>query len=346
MKKSEIDLSPLQFNKTTKFIKEYYKITILIMSIVAVFLLCLFLYKKSITNNIILDVVTGDKEGAFFSKKCVNLSSKDKNLIKHLTTLFNNVSYYADKSVANISFLNFPKLSRYSKEKATIQEKKDFFIKSILPLIIKVNNSILQDKQALILLSNKMPKEELNDKDMIVFNKLSKKYKLKTKVNTLWDVVGSLNELNLRINTIPNSLVLAIAIKETGWGDSKFLQEGNSLFTEWVTNNQSEVVEPLKKDKLVNYNVRKYKDLYSSVEDFFVNINTGNVYKKFRDLRIKQLLGNKYNVLNLANTLDAYVQSNNYASSLKDIIRQNNLTQFDKYNSIDSSQKAICLYFS
>lgn len=347
MKKTEIDISPLQFNKIIKLIKKYYKITVLIGSICIIFFLCLMFYKNSITNNVILDVIQGNKQGAFFSKKCVNLSSKDINLINNLSSFLNNQYYYRDNnSVVNVNFVNFPKLSKKSENNATTQVKKELFIKMILPLIVKLNTIALQDKQKLISLRSKMPKEELNDNDMIIFNKLSYKYNLKTKVNTLWDVVSGINELILRINTIPNSLVLAAAIKETGWWKSRSLQEENSLFSEWELNNKNQGIQPLNKINRVNHTVKKYKSLYSAVESFFININSINVYKNFRNLRMKQNLTGKYNVFTLASTLDAYAKSGNDSSSLKDIIRQNDLTKFDKYNYIDYSQKEICLYFN
>ena len=40
-----------------------------------------------------------------------------------------------------------------------------------------------------------------------------------------------------KINTIPISLILAQSIIESGWGASRFAQEGNALFGQWTWKN-------------------------------------------------------------------------------------------------------------
>ena len=40
--------------------------------------------------------------------------------------------------------------------------------------------------------------------------------------------------LKIRMDEIPVSLALAQAAKETGWGTSRFAQEGNALFGQWT----------------------------------------------------------------------------------------------------------------
>ena len=37
-----------------------------------------------------------------------------------------------------------------------------------------------------------------------------------------------------KINSIPISLILAQSIIESGWGASRFAQEGNALFGQWT----------------------------------------------------------------------------------------------------------------
>ena len=46
--------------------------------------------------------------------------------------------------------------------------------------------------------------------------------------------LGDLSSLKIRMDEIPVSLAIAQAAKETGWGTSRFAQEGNALFGQWT----------------------------------------------------------------------------------------------------------------
>ena len=43
-----------------------------------------------------------------------------------------------------------------------------------------------------------------------------------------------LSTLKIRMDEVPASLTIAQAAKETGWGTSRFAQEGNALFGQWT----------------------------------------------------------------------------------------------------------------
>jgi Bax protein len=63
---------------------------------------------------------------------------------------------------------------------------------------------------------------------LLELNWLEKKYKqygVKSK---------DLSTLKIRMDEIPVSLAIAQAAKETGWGTSRFAQEGNALFGQWT----------------------------------------------------------------------------------------------------------------
>ena len=66
--------------------------------------------------------------------------------------------------------------------------------------------------------------------------KLSKKYKVNnfkkinfSELNRL-ELIKIKLELSKKINEIPISMILAQAIIESGWGSSRFAQQGNALF--------------------------------------------------------------------------------------------------------------------
>ena len=98
------------------------------------------------------------------------------------------------------------------------KKRKELFIQIILPLIIKENNNIRLDRKKLFSILNKSKNSSAEKKW------LDKKFKQYGVLNK------DLSTLKVRLDEIPVSLAIAQAAKETGWGTSRFAQEGNALF--------------------------------------------------------------------------------------------------------------------
>ena len=101
-------------------------------------------------------------------------------------------------------------------------KRKELFIKIILPLIIKENNNIRIDRKKLFSILNK------NNNTDVERNWLGRKFKQYGVSNK------DLSTLKIRMDEIPTSMAIAQAAKETGWGTSRFAQEGNALFGQWT----------------------------------------------------------------------------------------------------------------
>ena len=131
------------------------------------------------------------------------------------------------------------------------------------------------------------------------------------------------------MDEIPVSLALAQAAKETGWGTSRFAQEGNALFGQWTW--EGEGIKPSGADTNSTHKVMKFKVLKASVRAYIRNLNTHRSYKSFRRERAEQRDNfEKFNSLELANHLDKYAETGKeYVKILKQIIKQNSLTDFD-----------------
>ena len=102
------------------------------------------------------------------------------------------------------------------------KKRKDFFIQIVLPLILKENSNIRLDRKRLFSIINKSNNTKLEKKWL---DKKYKQYGIPSK---------DLSILKIRMDEIPVSLALAQAAKETGWGTSRFAQEGNALFGQWT----------------------------------------------------------------------------------------------------------------
>ena len=141
------------------------------------------------------------------------------------------------------------------------------------------------------------------------------------------------------MDEIPVSLAIAQAAKETGWGTSRFALEGNALFGQWTWSGEG--IKPAGADDDTTHKVMKFKILKSSVRAYQRNLNTHSSYKDFRLARA-ELRDNKMKLdsLILSNYLHKYAETGKeYVKILKQIIKQNNLIEFDDAKLLPSSKK-------
>ncbi len=197
------------------------------------------------------------------------------------------------------------------------KKRKNLFIQIVLPLILEENNRIRVDRRKLFSILNK------NINSNIEKRWINKKFKQYGVVNK------DLSTLKIRMDTVPVSLAIAQSAKETGWGTSRFALEGNALFGQWTW--EGEGIKPSGADTNSTHKVMKFKVLKASVRAYIRNLNTHRSYKSFRRERAEQRDNfEKFNSLELADHLDKYAETGKeYVKILKQIIKQNSLTDFD-----------------
>ena len=206
-------------------------------------------------------------------------------------------------------------------------KRKEFFIQIVLPLILKENNNIKLDRKRLFSIINKSNNTDLEKKWL---DKKYKQYGIPSK---------DLSTLKIRMDEVPVSLALAQAAKETGWGTSRFAQEGNALFGQWTWSGEG--LKPKDADKNEGHKVMKFNVLQASVRAYQRNLNTHSSYKEFRKERAKlRDKGLPLNSIILSKFLNEYAETGNqYVEVLQKIIKQNNLEDFDDAKLLPSSIK-------
>ena len=205
------------------------------------------------------------------------------------------------------------------------KERKELFIQIILPLIIKENNNIKIDRRKLFSILNKS-KNTKAEKNWLLMK--FKQYGVTSK---------DLSTLKIRMDEVPVSMAIAQAAKETGWGTSRFAQEGNALFGQWTWSGEG--IKPAGADNESTHKVMKFKVLQASVKAYQRNLNTHSSYKDFRSARA-QLRDDKKKLdsIILSEFLDKYAETGKeYVRILQQIIRQNKLTDFDDAKLLPSS---------
>jgi len=205
------------------------------------------------------------------------------------------------------------------------KKRKNFFIQIVLPLIIQENNNIRFDRKTLFNIINK------NNNTTLEKQWLENKYK-QYGVNS-----RDLSVLKIRMDEIPVSLAIAQAAKETGWGTSRFAQEGNALFGQWTWSGEG--LKPKDAEKGKGHKVMKFNVLQASVRAYQRNLNTHSSYKAFRKARAEfRDLKKPLDSLELSRYLNKYAETGDkYVEVLQKIIEQNKLKDFDDAKLLPSS---------
>ena len=248
----------------------------------------------------------------------------DASTIKQL---YEDTDYKLDdirknKLVKPIALDSFP---REIKMIENTQKRKEFFIQIVLPLILQENNNIRLDRKRLFSIINKSNNTNLEKKW------LGKKYK------QYGIPLKDLSTLKIRMDEVPVSLALAQAAKETGWGTSRFAQEGNALFGQWTWSGEG--LKPKESDENEGHKVMKFNVLQASVRAYQRNLNTHRTYKKFRLARAQLRDAEKpLDSIILSEYLNKYAETGKeYVKVLQKIIKQNDLKDFDNAKLLPSS---------
>ena len=205
------------------------------------------------------------------------------------------------------------------------KKRKEFFIQIVLPLIIKENSNIKLDRKTLFSIINKSNNSNSEKKWL---DRKYKQYGVKS---------NDLSTLKIRMDEIPVSLAIAQAAKETGWGTSRFAQEGNALFGQWTWSGEG--LRPKEAKEGEDHKVMKFNILQASVRAYQRNLNTHSTYKDFRKARAELRDANKkLDSMELSKYLNKYAETGNqYVEVLQKIIKQNKLQDFDDAKLLPSS---------
>ena len=196
------------------------------------------------------------------------------------------------------------------------KERKELFIKIVLPLILHENNKIEKDRKELfrVLAKKSNTKEEKN-----WLKWKFKEYKIKN---------SDISELKIRMDIIPVSLAIAQAAIESGWGTSRFALEGNALYGQWTwSDNGLKPLENVDGD----HKVMQFKILTASIKAYKKNLNTHSGYMEFREARANLRNRNeKVTGLKLTQYLDKYAATGKqYIKKLELTIKKNSLSDFE-----------------
>ena len=234
--------------------------------------------------------------------------------------LFDDLGYNLEgvRAGQKVKPIYLTKLPRDIKSLGNTKQKRELFIRIILPLILDENQKISEDRKKLFKIINKN------------FNTVGERVWLKRRFKEYKIDDQDLSKLKMRMDIIPVSIALAQAANESGWGTSRFALEGNALFGQWTWSKKG--LSPKNQDADKSHRVLQFQILKASVRAYKNNLNTHNAYKEFREVRAQlRQEGKKINGLHLTQYLKNYAAiGEKYVRILEDIIEKNSLIDFDK----------------
>ena len=282
---------------------------------------------EEISDNTIQDLVYKELYGEVFEEDSLENGVRLNASVLH--QLFKDTDYDLDDIRINkiTKPVEIGKLP-YELKEIKVKQRKELFIKIVLPLILEENNKIILDRKKLFAILNK---NNNSDSDNQWLNKKFKQYGISKK-----DILT----LKRRMDVIPVSIAIAQAAKETGWGTSRFALEGNALFGQWTYSDKG--IKPAAADAGTKHKVMMFNVLKSSVRAYSRNLNTHKSYKEMRYARaIQRDNMGKLDSLELVDYLYNYAQTGKeYTVILKKIIVQNSLTDFDDAKLLPDSEAA------
>ena len=243
--------------------------------------------------------------------------------------LFNDLGYDLKgvRAGQKVKPIYLTKLPRDLKALGNTKDKRDLFIRILLPLVLDENNKIIDDRKKLFKILSKN------------FNTAGERVWLKRRFKEYKIDDQDLSKLKMRMDIIPVSIAIAQAANESGWGTSRFALEGNALFGQWTWSKKG--LSPKNQDSNTTHKVLQFQILKASVKAYKNNLNTHNAYKEFREERAK--IREKDNVINgllLVKYLKNYASiGEKYTAILADIIRKNSLTDFDNADLLPTKTK-------
>lgn len=198
-------------------------------------------------------------------------------------------------------------------EHLPIREAKHKFISAVLPAILVAKHEMQRVRHKIDRLCEK---KDWDEQDSTFYREAKRRYKAK-----------NLQDLASRLETLPNSIILAQAAVESGWGQSRFFRKASNLFGVW----SYKVGEPriaagrTRKNKTIY--VRAYPDMSQSIVDYFEILARSRSYRGLRQARLQT-----NDPFELLPHLRYYSERRgSYTNQLRKVIMQNDLTRYDHY---------------
>lgn len=208
-----------------------------------------------------------------------------------------------------------------------VKVKKQTFFDFMLPMVRAANNQVWIERQKLLALQDQANSEApLSDADAALLTELAGRYRVKK--DTL-STTETINQLLVKVDTIPASLVLAQSANESGWGTARFARNGNNFFGIWCFSADCGLV-PKQRDEGAKHEVARFSSVQAGVHYYVRLLNSHPAYDPLREIRAElRVQGQAVSGRALAEGLLNYSERREaYVEELRAMIRVNRLSQY------------------
>jgi Bax protein len=216
------------------------------------------------------------------------------------------------------------------------EAKKQLFLSIMLPVIVRENLRIELEREKIVALQKKSASyKRLFWREQAFLNRICAEYGVKTR---------NFEKLLKRVDVIPESLVLAQAIIESGWGTSRFALQGNALYgVHWPPKSKKKYMV----SRVGRIRIAVYDSIGASTRYYMQLLNSGAVYDGLRTRRLRlRKNGRAVSGMKLTASLSNYSElGRNYGEVLDSVITTYRL---EKLNAVQfrEDQRAVALSFN
>jgi Bax protein len=210
--------------------------------------------------------------------------------LKQLQNLYNEIEYTGTKGYLMLPSYKYPSvfLKNFPTDYSKISdeaERNALFIKILSPLALKINQAILSERGLISEINSNYEKnKKLTSKELDTLEKKASKYDIFTRLKASERTEFLLKELLTRIDIVPPSIMITAAAIETNWGTSRITKEANSLYKTLVWHTDKGL-KPQGETEDDSYRIKIYPDIYRSMEEFALKINSHSVFSSMRNIR-------------------------------------------------------------
>ena len=158
------------------------------------------------------------------------------------------------------------------------------FVQILMPLVLKVNNEILEERAYLDAVAYSFEQNhDFGEAETYYLELLAEKYDVTTPFKDTRRHMKLLKELTRRVDIVPPSILIAAAAVYTNWGTSRIAVQGNNLYKarDWYTD---EGLKPIGEDD-DSYRYHIYPSMEDSIRAYILRINSHIKYQQFWNSR-------------------------------------------------------------
>ena len=215
---------------------------------------------------------------------------------------------------------------------SSVEDRKALFLRIVLPLALMSNQELERQRARVQDLAAQIARGEiLSARDQAWLTQAVARYDLPADAD--------LDRLLERVDVIPPSLALAQSIEESGWGTSRFAQDGNALYGQRTWSPSIIGLVPEKRADRQRHRVRSYMNLMGGVRAYMHNLNSHPAYEDFRHRRAAmRAAGENLDGHKLSGTLLSYSERGQaYVDQIRGLMRTNDLASLDDARLLNGS---------